>query len=90
MRRKSGEKASNIILPALDGSMFELDSLKGSLTTMPADFLVDENGVIRTAYYGKDEGDHLPFEQARAFSLAAKNVKNEHRANRENREGDLT
>jgi peroxiredoxin len=34
--------------------------IKGSMTTMPADFLVDENGVIKTAYYGKDEGDHLP------------------------------
>jgi peroxiredoxin len=51
--------------------------IKGSLTTMPADFLVDENGVIRTVYYGKDEGDHLPFERVKAFSLASKimNVK---------------
>lgn len=48
--------------------------IKGSLTTMPADFLVDENGVIQTAYYGKDEGDHLSFEQVKAFSLASKNV----------------
>lgn len=45
--------------------------IKGSLTTMPADFLVDENGVIQTAYYGKDEGDHLPFERVKAFSLAS-------------------
>jgi peroxiredoxin len=43
--------------------------IKGSLITMPADFLVDENGVIKTAYYGKDEGDHLPFEQVKAFSI---------------------
>lgn len=49
--------------------------IKGSLTTMPADFLVDENGVIQTAYYGKDEGDHLPFERVKAFSLAAKTMK---------------
>jgi len=44
-------------------------SLRGSLTTMPADFLVDERGAIRTAHYGGDEGDHLPFEDVLAFSL---------------------
>lgn len=43
-------------------------SIKGSMTTMPADFLVDERGIIHTAYYGKDEGDHLPFEQVIAFA----------------------
>ncbi len=43
--------------------------IKGSLTTMPADLLVDENGTIHTAHYGKDEGDHLSFEEVKAFSL---------------------
>jgi len=41
--------------------------IKGSLTTMPADFLVDEDGCIQLAYYGADEGDHLPFEQIKQF-----------------------
>lgn len=41
---------------------------KGSMITMPADFLVDKNGLIQTAYYGKDEGDHLDFETIKAFS----------------------
>lgn len=27
---------------------------------MPADFLIDSDGIIRVAYYGKDIGDHLP------------------------------
>ena len=44
-------------------------SLKGSITTMPADFLVDAKGIIQTAYYGKDEGDHLSFEQIKEFAL---------------------
>jgi peroxiredoxin len=44
--------------------------IKGSLTTMPADFLIDRNGIIQTAYYGKDEGDHLPFDLAKEFSLS--------------------
>ena len=26
------------------------------MTTMPADFLVDESGVIRRTHYGQDEG----------------------------------
>ena len=43
--------------------------IKGDMTIMPADFLVDEHGIICHAYYGKDEGDHLPFDQVRAFAL---------------------
>lgn len=43
-------------------------SLKGSLITMPADFLIDERGIIQAAHYGKDEGDHLLFDKVRAFS----------------------
>jgi len=43
-------------------------SFKGSLTTMPAAFLIDREGVIQVAYYGKDEGDHLPLERITAFA----------------------
>lgn len=42
--------------------------IKGDMTIMPADFLVDERGIIRTAWYGQDEGDHLSFEKVRAFA----------------------
>ena len=48
---------------------FPLD-FKGSWLTMPVDILIDENGVIHTAYYGKDEGVHLPFEKIKAFSIS--------------------
>ena len=44
-----------------------LTVIKGSVTTMPADFLIDIDGI---AYYGKDEGDHLPFDSIKKFSLA--------------------
>ncbi|MEN8132894.1 MAG: peroxiredoxin-like family protein [Pseudomonadota bacterium] len=44
-------------------------TIKGSMTTMPADFLIDNQGTIRVAHYGKDEGDHLPFEQVKAFAM---------------------
>jgi len=57
-------------MPTLLKSMFMGNVpliFKGSLITMPADFLIDSEGVIQTAYYGKDEGDHLPFEEVKTF-----------------------
>jgi len=42
--------------------------IKGSMTTMPADFLIDREGIIQTAHYGKDEGDHLSFDEIKAFA----------------------
>lgn len=44
----------------------------GELALIPADFLIDEELIIREAYYGADIGDHLPFERIRAFLSAAK------------------
>lgn len=43
-------------------------SVSGALHTMPMNFLVDEQGTIVTAYYGKDEGDHLPLAAIEAFA----------------------
>lgn len=34
---------------------------------LPADFLIDEEGRIVEAYYGKDAGDHIPFERVELF-----------------------
>ena len=44
-------------------------TIKGSMTTMPADFLIDRDGIIQVAYYGQDEGDHLLFDTVKNFSL---------------------
>ncbi|MBI4945818.1 MAG: redoxin domain-containing protein [Bacteroidetes bacterium] len=35
----------------------------GHLNRIGADFLIDENGIIHTAYYGKFVGDHLPVDE---------------------------
>ncbi len=43
-------------------------TVKGSMTTMPLDLLIDENGIIQQVYSGKDEGDHMPFETILAFA----------------------
>lgn len=42
-------------------------TIKGSLITMPADFLIDKNGKIHTAYYAKHEADHIPLKTIRDF-----------------------
>jgi len=58
-------------LPTLIKGMFKgyiPTTIKGSITTMPSDFLIDSEGIIKVAYYGKDEGDHLPFDTIKAFS----------------------
>lgn len=39
----------------------------GNGNTIGADFLIDENGIIKTAYYGSFLGDHLPVERIKAF-----------------------
>ena len=59
-------------MPTLLKGMFKgyiPTSFKGSLTTMPADFLIDREGIIQVAFYGEDEGDHLPFDKVKDFSL---------------------
>ena len=43
-------------------------TIGGRMNTMPADYLIDGNGVVREAYYGKDEGDHLDFEKIKEFA----------------------
>jgi peroxiredoxin Q/BCP len=44
-------------------------TIKGSMTTTPADFLIDREGIIQVAHCGRDEGDHLPFDAVKEFSL---------------------
>ncbi|MDE2087797.1 MAG: AhpC/TSA family protein [Xanthomonadaceae bacterium] len=44
----------------------------GHLSTMPADFLIDERGYVRRAYYGRDLGDHLPMADVQAFASRRK------------------
>lgn len=42
--------------------------IKGDITGMPADFLIDEKGIVQVAYYGKDEGAHIPIHQVKQFA----------------------
>lgn len=39
----------------------------GNMNRIEADFLIDENGIIKLAYYGKYIGDHLPIDTIKQF-----------------------
>lgn len=45
---------------------YAIDSGEKKVTTIPADFLLDENLLILEAHYGKDAADHLSFERIEA------------------------
>jgi thioredoxin-dependent peroxiredoxin len=54
---------ANTLNAAMQGRKYIANSSikrDGALTRLPADFLIDENGVVTKAYYGKNIGDHLP------------------------------
>ncbi len=36
-------------------------------TLVPADFLIDEAGIVRDVHYGRDIGDHISISRAHAF-----------------------
>jgi peroxiredoxin len=41
--------------------------MEGEVSLLPADFLVDESGTVRTAFYSSNIVDHLPFDAIEAF-----------------------
>ncbi len=42
-------------------------------TLIPADFLIDEHGLIREAHYGRHIGDHIPLPRIELFALEGRN-----------------
>ena len=62
-------KAMMLRMPALVSGMGRV-GLRGMATgnLMPADFLIDENGIVVEAYYGRDAGDHIPMERIELFA----------------------
>lgn len=46
------------------GSFSKVD---GTVMRIPADFLLDANGVIVDAYYGRKIGDHIPYPRIEQF-----------------------
>ncbi len=50
---------------------FRQDSIDGKFGQLPSHFLIDENGVIDTAYYGESFTDHIDLEVVRKFIFRA-------------------
>jgi peroxiredoxin len=40
---------------------------EGSKTRIPADFLIDEEGILRHVYYGRHMDDHMPLDWIEDF-----------------------
>lgn len=45
---------------------------QGPATRIPADFLIDRDGKVHTAFYGTNIAEHIPFEQVESFLDAMK------------------
>ncbi len=54
-----------ILKPVLSG--FLPGKMEGNKAILPADFLIDENGVVQLAYYGGNLGDHIPISRIESF-----------------------
>jgi len=46
---------------------FTPGSMEGEKHRLPADFIINRNGIILNAYYGEDIGDHLSFEEIERY-----------------------
>ncbi|KAA3647018.1 MAG: AhpC/TSA family protein [Chloroflexi bacterium] len=46
---------------------YNYGKMEGNILLVPADFLIGEGLTIETAFYGKDIGDHMPFETIEAY-----------------------
>lgn len=54
-------------MKAVVGKRFLPGRMEGDKTMVPADFLINGDGTIHTAYYGKNIGDHIPLEEIHRF-----------------------
>lgn len=55
-----------------EGQQMDLDLPKekdkdATMSLIPADFLIDERGVVQQAHYGKDMNDHIDLQDIRDF-----------------------
>ena len=46
---------------------FKVGRMEGTKSRLPAEFLIDEKGVIQNAFYARRIGEHLPFERVDQF-----------------------
>ena len=51
---------------------FKIGKREGTVTRIPADFLIHADGSIHTAFYGEKIGDHIPFESVMQSAVGGK------------------
>lgn len=66
----SGLFYPRVIVRAIQATLAGLLSVKidGPIARIPADFLLDPEGLVWKAYYGDAVSDHIPFEDVDAFA----------------------
>lgn len=55
---KAGLQVGKLAAAMKEG--FMPGKMEGDINMVPADFIIDEEGRVRVAYYGRDISDHLP------------------------------
>jgi len=66
---KSGAQEQLKEAKALGLDKFKDDTIVSKV--LPADFLIDEQGIVRELYYGTATNDHLPIQQVKDFAALA-------------------
>lgn len=57
----------NIVISALRQGLGELELWDGPAFRVPADFLIDRDGIIRVAHYGRKITENIPFDTVDAW-----------------------
>jgi len=63
-----GAQAKKGLLGSLFGGSGKKSSTGGDVNHVPAHFLIDELGILRTSFYGKTDSDHIPWAVVDQFS----------------------
>lgn len=56
------------VVKMISGGLFQIKPYDVTAMVLPANFLIDPDGIIREAHYGNDIGDHLPLKTVQAFA----------------------
>ncbi|MEW9702524.1 peroxiredoxin family protein [Paenibacillus sp. SI8] len=65
---------THVFVAEAEAEGFALTPEEGSnMNRIPAEFLIDENGIIQVAHYGRLVTDHMPLEVIDRFANVAKN-----------------
>jgi len=67
LRKMVSREAFRVGKEAAEAGFLPRGAPDGPLTRLPADFLIDCEGVIRCAYYGQNMADHVPLGEVSNF-----------------------